>query len=265
MFRLTALLTTLAVFTAANQSQAVSIASHDGDGYLARNESLELSTGGSTVQTVRIGREGDPPTRLERQAVYFFELPALAPGETISSASFSFDFTFRKDNGVGGPPRHSVDLYGLGWLPDPPALDATWFWASAADDVRTGDQLGTNIGAQPVVKIQDNILTTTQAGSPSSTPLGYTQTDAQGGAELVSFLDLLYAQGARAGDYAVLRMSPDADLRSDWVRGYHVSLSEHGGYRPTLVLTIVPEPSTLVLLAMGAVGLPAYAWRRRRA
>ncbi len=28
---------------------------------------------------------------------------------------------------------------------------------------------------------------------------------------------------------------------------------------------IIPEPSTLVLLAMGAVGLLAYAWRRRRA
>jgi len=29
-------------------------------------------------------------------------------------------------------------------------------------------------------------------------------------------------------------------------------------------LTTVPEPSTFVLLAMGAFGLLAYAWRKRR-
>jgi hypothetical protein len=31
-----------------------------------------------------------------------------------------------------------------------------------------------------------------------------------------------------------------------------------------LVLSVVPEPSTLALLAAGAMGLAAYVWRRRR-
>jgi len=30
------------------------------------------------------------------------------------------------------------------------------------------------------------------------------------------------------------------------------------------VLTVVPEPSTIVLLSIGAVGLLAWGWRRKR-
>ena len=35
-------------------------------------------------------------------------------------------------------------------------------------------------------------------------------------------------------------------------------------YQGNLVLTPIPEPSTLTLLSIAAIGLLAYAWRRRR-
>ena len=35
-------------------------------------------------------------------------------------------------------------------------------------------------------------------------------------------------------------------------------------YMPSVILTPVPEPSTLLLTATGLLGLLAYAWRRRR-
>ena len=40
----------------------------------------------------------------------------------------------------------------------------------------------------------------------------------------------------------------------------------HGHYADDVCLTldVIPEPSTLILLSMGAVGLLAYAWRKRR-
>ena len=38
-----------------------------------------------------------------------------------------------------------------------------------------------------------------------------------------------------------------------------------GGPIHAFLLTPIPEPSTLVLLGIGAMSLLAYAWRRRRA
>ncbi len=49
---------------------------------------------------------------------------------------------------------------------------------------------------------------------------------------------------------------------SGMIDGYPATLAVQGN---NLVLNVVPEPSTLVLLAAGAIGLIGYGWRRRRA
>ena len=49
--------------------------------------------------------------------------------------------------------------------------------------------------------------------------------------------------------------------RDGTIGGLPATLSTSGG---DLVLNVVPEPSTFVLLGMGAVGLLGFAWRRRK-
>jgi hypothetical protein len=50
-----------------------------------------------------------------------------------------------------------------------------------------------------------------------------------------------------------------------WVTGFGITGGVTHAFRlsvPTFVIT--PEPSTLVLVGMGLIGLVAYAWRKRK-
>ena len=49
------------------------------------------------------------------------------------------------------------------------------------------------------------------------------------------------------------------------IDGYPATLAvQANGNDRDLVLNVTPEPSTLALLAAGAIGLAGYVWRRRR-
>ena len=61
------------------------------------------------------------------------------------------------------------------------------------------------------------------------------------------------------GQYILVSRAPEAGYATDSTgHKYLLTLAEVGVYAPT------PEPGTLGLLGMGAIGLLTYAWRKRR-
>ena len=51
---------------------------------------------------------------------------------------------------------------------------------------------------------------------------------------------------------------------SGMVDGYPAAIAVQGNDELVLNVSTVPEPSTLALIAAGAMGLAAYVWRRRK-
>ncbi len=119
----------------------------------------------------------------------FFRLPELGDGEWIDYAELSL---VRMDparaTGSG-----NVDVYGFGFAPAT-TLSADW-WYAGPDDETEG-----------VVKLQDNFLI-----SGDTTTSGRIAMSVAGQMSLTQFLQTLYANGAQAGDYAIVRLSYDSD------------------------------------------------------
>ena len=214
-----------------------------------------FSEGGPVV---RVGRGGDSPNR-QSSVIFQFELPAIGSSDLISAASLSFNYIALD----GSPITFSSDLYGLGWTGSPASFDPDWFWGNSSDDIRTGNDLGTNIGTSPIWKLQDDIMTNTSAGASSNTPTGLVDTSASGDLELLSFINSLYDNGATAGDLAIFRLNADQSIPQTGALGYRLSGIADSGNIPTLTLSVdpIPEPSTALLLGIGLAGL---GMRRRR-
>ncbi|MFZ4470710.1 MAG: hypothetical protein ACOYOZ_15720, partial [Pirellula sp.] len=139
------------------------------------------------------------PNTARRQYTYamFFELPEIANLQTLDEATLQLSILAKTSDIVWG---FDVDLYGLGYV-DEPVLSASWQFAGD-NDTRTGNQLGTGIGAASVTKIVDSFI-------PEGSSVGNRTVS---GPSLVAFLRSLYAAGARGGDYAVLRLNMNANV-----------------------------------------------------
>jgi hypothetical protein len=174
-----------------------------------------------------------------------FQLPTLAAGEVFTSADLR---TQLYDRGNPGN-LANADLYGIRVSPSVSLL-STDYYQGPSD---AGSTL-----------IQQNFLTPTSPLRTDANTGPFIQPTPTGDTALVSFLNTAYAGGANAGDYVFLRVSYDDATIPAGNSFYALLTANAGGSNEPPLLTYtsaaVPEPTSIVVLAMGTLAL----LRRRR-
>lgn len=261
-FRLPAAILSVAILTSimsnAEAAIDVSIVSHELDGSIR-----DTAIGPTDEPRIAVGKAGgltgEPVP--DNSGIVFFELPTLALNQTVLDANLRLTLS-RADNLSAG---ENADLYGLGYVTSlPPAdhINPSWYF-TGSNDTRTGNDLGTNIGGNSILKITDNFAT-------PNTSLGDLNTDNASDAALTNFINSLYTDhGATGGEYLALRVSANQVFGSRYHRYLFDSRDNDvsSGW-PELTLTLsdppapVPEPTSLLIWS--ALGTAALAYRRRR-
>lgn len=159
-------------------------------------------TGSTDDRDVRstgaMGWVGEPSVRVggasssyDSVMVYVFELPSIASGATVTSASLSFEYT-----GLSNNPSGKVDLYGLPYDSSGAVSSSHYYQGVYGSD-------------SSATAIQNDILTT-------STSTGTISTDSTGSSNLVDYLNAQYANGAEGGDFIYLRLNPDVSNETNY-------------------------------------------------
>ena len=134
-----------------------------------------------------VGNAGNSPNAQMHSTILFFTLPELAEGEAIDYAELS---VVRIDASRNSGPGN-VDLYGIGFSSGNSIESTLWF--TGPDDETAG-----------VVKLQENFVV-------GSDPGGRLAASIDANESLTTWLGSLYANGAQAGDFAILRLSYNVD------------------------------------------------------
>ena len=165
------------------------------------------------------------------------------------------------DQGFGNQLRHYVSVFQLpdvGAVADPFSAATLSFYLNSAGGtswVQLGFA-GISARALPTVLASD-------ASGGSNVNLSLTTTASAGlkstsAASLLSFLNTQYASGAGANQYVFFASRP-TDV-GDALWSFETADSLTPANRPTLDVTVIPEPASLGLLAASAL----FALRRRR-
>jgi hypothetical protein len=224
----------------------------------------------SDALNLRVGGQN----RFRIGSAYFFALPTLGPGESISNAHLSFTQIAETATSGANVPAFNADLRVVGITqdiavandPDNPQVDPTVnpalsasLYNDAAIDTRPG--VGT---ALPRLLVQDNFLTPQQY-IPLGGGIATRSTDAAADALLGGYLTSLYAAGVPANSFLIVTINPDAppsDVNTNRYQIASANATDAAQGKPTLTLTVVPEPGTVGVLAIAASGLLAR-WRRK--
>ena len=172
-------------------------------------------TGSPGVTTIRIGANNNNGSPSGRNAVMIFPLPALSPGEQVTTATWIVNVA-----GRSGTPAFNCDLWGIGFQGSTTAL-VEYFEANTGDSGNT--------------KFQDNVII------PSFTSGNISISNS---AVIGAYLQTFYATnpGYAGGSYVFLRMNPDSDSGTTSL-GWSISAQE-SGLPAELILTTTGGPVT---------------------
>jgi hypothetical protein len=219
-------------------------------------------------------------------ALYFFKLPALPAGQTVSTATFSVS---ELKTTTGAVPTFNVDLYGVGYdRNDPPANDnpesgygsggvASAMIAPAFFYTGPNQTGATGAGGLPISRIADDLFTSADFNNATANGNTAKTTDGAISSPLAQYIQAIYDHASYVpGGYLLLRLTPDA--ANDSVTGtmrYQFPYAPTTGSMgttydpatygtvtsPQIDVTFVPEPGSFAVAGVAAVGL----LRRRRA
>jgi hypothetical protein len=194
---------------------------------------------------LRIGTIVISPNARITSAILPFQLPALPAGEVVTGATLDvLTSTDTVTNTLRRPTAsENGDLYGLPFDATPVDVTAARYFSGPND---------TTVG---VTKLQDNYLVAAHANTAQRVI----------SVDISAYLNSLYAAGAQAGDFAILRISYDPETVDTTIlnryrfraQGTSTTANPEAD-QPLLTITtgVVPEPSTAgVLLGVAALAL----------
>ena len=205
--------------------------------------------------TARAGFTATPSPGGGIVPIFFYRLPTLAAGTTITSATLSLNLASLT---TAGGINYNVDLYGLSFRANP-TITAADFYVGPLDT--SGN----------AALLQDNFVA--RSTPTANTPLGRYDSTTAGSAAIANFLNAQYAAGATGGvngSFVLFRLSSDV-ASSVNAGGYDFNTQDNSstsGLRPTLTLTTAaisaaPEPSAAALLSAVLLPLAGMMARRR--